>query len=507
MKKLDFIKVFLAAMVAAASAYTQENWTGNGTKQFPWVITSAEGLKELADSVNTGNDFSYGKYFKLGADIILNDTTDWKTPATHWMPIGKKTTTNTVSFAGALDGSGFVVSGLYINDSNDSYQGLFGYVSLEGVIKNLGIVGAYVKGGAGVGGLAGDNAGIIENCYVIGDVAGNNTVGGLVGVNIGTIENCYTSGNINSDNYWAGGLVGNNSSGMFFDLSSFETLNIYGKIKNCYTSASVVGSIFVGGLAGRSGVGSGDETIITNCYATGNVTGESYIGGLVGTNFDNISNSYATGNVTATGIADDDLLYFYVNSSGGLTGDNSGGTITNCYATGNVEGIDNVGGLVGHQENGNIENCYYDKETSNCDDIGKGDGKTSAQMKQQSTYNFWDFTDIWTINPTKNNGYPYLGVIGDVPTTTILKNTMKKIIQTANFAGIKNGQINLNLKAGAYTAQLYNLQGRLIKSVDIAAINGTNATGLRTDNLSKGILILNVKQAGVSVLKQKITVK
>jgi hypothetical protein len=29
-------------------------------------------------------------------------------------------------------------------------------------------------------------------------------------------------------------------------------------------------------------------------------------------------------------------------------------------------------------------------------------------MKQQSTYETWDFVNIWAINPTKNNGYPYL---------------------------------------------------------------------------------------------------
>jgi len=75
------------------------------------------------------------------------------------------------------------------------------------------------------------------------------------------------------------------------------------------------------------------------------------------------------------------------------------------------------------------------------------------------------------------------------------------------FAGIKSGQVNLNLKAGAYTAHIYNLQGRLIKSVDITAVNGINATELRINNLSKGIFILNVKQAGVSVLQHKISVK
>jgi hypothetical protein len=75
------------------------------------------------------------------------------------------------------------------------------------------------------------------------------------------------------------------------------------------------------------------------------------------------------------------------------------------------------------------------------------------------------------------------------------------------FAGIQSGQINLQLKAGNYTAELFNLQGRLIGRIEINAINGINATGLRTDKLSKGMFILNVKQAETSVLRHKIFVK
>jgi hypothetical protein len=75
-----------------------------------------------------------------------------------------------------------------------------------------------------------------------------------------------------------------------------------------------------------------------------------------------------------------------------------------------------------------------------------------------------------------------------------------------SFAGIRNGEININLKAGSYTAEIYNLQGRLVSSVNINALNGLNATGIRTNNLSKGMFILNVKQAGASVLKQKVRI-
>jgi len=75
------------------------------------------------------------------------------------------------------------------------------------------------------------------------------------------------------------------------------------------------------------------------------------------------------------------------------------------------------------------------------------------------------------------------------------------------FTGIQNGQINLRLNAGNYTAELYNLQGRLVARQNINAVNGVNATGLRTNNLSKGMFILNVKQAGASVLQHKIMIK
>jgi len=93
-----------------------------------------------------------------------------------------------------------------------------------------------------------------------------------------------------------------------------------------------------------------------------------------------------------------------------------------------------------------------------------------------------------------------------LPPTAIGKTAATKQTFAVSFAGIRNGEINLNLKAGNYTAELYNLQGRLVSSVNINALNGLNATGIKTNNLSKGMFILNVKQAGASVLKQKLRI-
>ena len=82
----------------------------------------------------------------------------------------------------------------------------------------------------------------------------------------------------------------------------------------------------------------------------------------------------------------------------------------------------------------------------------------------------------------------------------------EKAEYTDNSEILRNRKINLNLKVGDYVVELYNLQGRLISSVNVNAINGLNVTGIKTNNFSKGMFILNVKQAGVSVLKQKIKI-
>lgn len=78
----------------------------------------------------------------------------------------------------------------------------------------------------------------------------------------------------------------------------------------------------------------------------------------------------------------------------------------------------------------------------------------------------------------------------------------------AQFAGIRSGQIVLNLSAGNYTAELFNVQGRMISSVNINALAGVNMTGLRTDHLARGMFILRVRNAqGAPVLQHRFMVR
>ncbi|ABI68386.1 chitobiase/beta-hexosaminidase C-terminal domain-containing protein [Syntrophomonas wolfei] len=168
--------------------------------------------------------------------------------------------------------------------------------------------------------------------------------------------------------------------------------NYYGTVINSYATGTVKGSKYVGGLVGQTFYGT-----ITNSYATATVNGTNQVGGLVGLN-DNgmISEAYATGAVTAG-----------TSTAGGLVGDNFG-TITNSYATGAVTGI-NAGGLVGvnHQDDV-VSNSYWDIDTSGMKSSAGGEGKTTAEMKLPETYVGWDFKDIWGIEGTRNNGYPFL---------------------------------------------------------------------------------------------------
>jgi len=78
----------------------------------------------------------------------------------------------------------------------------------------------------------------------------------------------------------------------------------------------------------------------------GSVSGGSGIGCLGGCNYGSISNCYSTGDVNG------------VDFVGGLVGGNGNvGSISNCYSTGDVSAGGWVGGLVGNNV-GSISNCY-----------------------------------------------------------------------------------------------------------------------------------------------------
>ena len=117
---------------------------------------------------------------------------------------------------------------------------------------------------------------------------------------------------------------------------------------------------------------------MSNCYSTGSVTGVNYVGGLVGRIRDEsgLSNCYSTCAVTGSG-----------NISGGLGGYlQNQCNVVNCYSTGSVNGNTNAGGLVGFLNNSSASNSFWDEQTSGMTTSSGGEGLSTAEMMNAYTF-------------------------------------------------------------------------------------------------------------------------
>ncbi len=288
--------------------------------------------------------------------------------------------------------------------------GLVGYNS-GGIIRNSYAKG-FVNGWETIGGLVGENYnGLVDYCYSEGNVTGNEEyIGGLVGISgvDSIIRDSYSTATV-SGIYYIGGLVGYNSSlieGSHHKIGSVTGTQKVGglvgdnngTINQSYSTSTVEGNQYIGGISGYSGYGE-----IKLSYAYGSATGVFSVGGLVGSAQNTaINNSYASGSVTGS------------DEVGGLVGYLSvGSSVNNCYSVGLVTGTSNVGGLIGSKTTSpilpTVANSYYNSQTSNqTDDIGKGVPKTTEEMISLSTFEDWNFEDIDGIWDIDISSYPYL---------------------------------------------------------------------------------------------------
>ncbi|MFZ0034381.1 MAG: GLUG motif-containing protein [Sedimentisphaerales bacterium] len=389
---------------------------GSGDPNNPYQIGSAADLLELAAETN-----DYNKCFILTADINLGSLDPCTTAIIAPDTTNPDTVFNGTAFTGVFDGNGHTISNLTIDTlgAENSYLGLFGKIGTGSQIKNLGIENFNITGGDGscsLGGLAGDSDGNISNCYSTGDVNGGKSsfyLGGLAGVTGGgTISDCYSAGTVTGGNNSThlGGLVGWNSgtiSNCFstdavaggngsWNLGGLAGWNELSTISNCFATGTVAGgtvSYYLGGLVGEN------HNTISKCYSTGAVTGTAYLGGLTGHSDGTISNCYSTASVTGQSGSE------YI---GGLEGVNAGDT-NNCYSTGVVTGSIDVGGLVGFN-NDTITACFWDTTTSGQATSAGGTGKTTSEMKTESTFTNagWNFVNIWRIR--EGVSYPKLNM-------------------------------------------------------------------------------------------------
>jgi hypothetical protein len=382
-------RLFLQILCFTLSSCYLLSFSGNGsgTESDPYQITNIEQLQEMNDELDA--------HYKLMNDIDASDTENWN-DGEGFDPVGDRY----YQFSGTFNGNNYSISNLYINRPDESYIGLFGYnqagIGLQVIIKNVKVVDCDIYGKSYVGAIIGYfnavnqqdpvDQNMIINCKVTGQISSvrvslGGTVGGIAGYNrMGIILYCTSNVELDGRSF-IGGISGS-SGGIVAACSSYGAID------------AELG--LVGGISGYNG-----GTIYYSFSEMDISAGGSKVGGLVGDNTGaTIHNCYARGSLTKTSTA-----YFF----GGLVGYFSG-EIINCYSTGSVP--ENEGGLIGDKAPlDNPYSSYWDINTSGAETSDGGTGKTTSQMKTQSTFVNWDFDEIWNIDGSINDGYPYLRIM------------------------------------------------------------------------------------------------
>lgn len=154
----------------------------------------------------------------------------------------------------------------------------------------------------------------------------------------------------------------------------------YGNIENCMVTGDISGYQYVGGIVGRNNDNYYSSSIISQCASSGNITAtKGYVGGILGY-YDgscSIKNCYSIANVKTEGS--------YSSSVYGI-----GYSAENCYFAGTISDTGDVYPIGVYNTN-----SYYDSEKTKIS--GKTGALTTKQMKQQASFQGWDFDKTWTI--------------------------------------------------------------------------------------------------------------
>ena len=265
-------------------------------------LYTAEDLEALSRAC-TLDSWSRGKTVILEADIDLTGT--------DFSPIP--------TFGGCFEGRGHTISGLSLTGSGN-VRGLFRYVQSTGVVRDLTVEGSISPSGRKntLGGLVGQNSGLLTNCAFTGSVSGKDSIGGLVGINEagGQIVNCTFSGAVTGEHY-VGGIAGQN----------------LGTVIRCQNSGNINTTEVETEL-------SLDEVNREQLNAAENVPVCTDIGGIAGFSSGILQSCVNSGAVG----------YAHVGYNiGGITGRQSG-YLNGCTNSGAVLGRKDVGGIAGQLE-------------------------------------------------------------------------------------------------------------------------------------------------------------
>ncbi len=166
-------------------------YSGNDMK-----ISTPKELIELSRLINSGTDDFYKKTVTIENDIYMGDIS--------WEPIGYAHYTDADKkcvFNGTFDGNLHNISNLNSNIYK-VYQGLFGVIGCEGVVKNVNLTDLTIDTINAAGGIAGKNEGKISDCMVYGTIKGSRAytvnIGGISAENKGIIKGSKFEGTLTS---------------------------------------------------------------------------------------------------------------------------------------------------------------------------------------------------------------------------------------------------------------------------------------------------------------------
>ena len=213
-------------IVVSLGPYDWFTGGGVGDQNDPYLILSPGQIECLAYQPEL-----WTKYFRLATNLNMS----WR--VYDGPLIGGLTAKGTV-FSGTLDGNGYVIKNLTIDvDSTGEGQcamlGLFKEIGPTGIVKDLGLIDASIKGRRNqettAGMLCAINGGHIRRCYSVGVLQAYGQLGGLVGSNTGLIEDCYSSGELED-------MSLRDSHGLY---GGFVASNTAGVIRTCYATCYV----------------------------------------------------------------------------------------------------------------------------------------------------------------------------------------------------------------------------------------------------------------------------
>lgn len=499
---------------------------GSGTVNDPFQIETVQQL----DSVR----YFLESHFLQTADLDLS-TAGYDT-STGWIPIGYASDDTYLigerfPFNGSYDGGGFSIRNMRIHNRG-AKAGLF--YSVAGTIKNLtffdarityfpssevppGVTGTEpimddIPRFAGI--VSAENDGTIENVGIYDSSVEFGSIGLIAGQNTGTITDAHVEGTV-SNAAQMGGITGFNLEGLITLSSAVVTLdkssslsggitasNLLGTITESYANSTVTSVPMFGGLIGLFEHGQ-----ITNNYADFDIQDSSSVGGLIGyfgisgfLDLDSdpvdVSNNYVFGGRSAP-VDDDNFnqpILGFVFAIGADTVALKDSVHSNYWNTSLFGEVSFTGSAFLRLTDGAV---------------------TSDEMKQQATFEDWDFGTVWDID--EGSSFPYLRDNIQMPLPGSILNTSndqhvtipKEIELLQNYPNPFNPSTNIPFELSSpqiVSLRVFDMLGRqvaeLITREQLSA--GVHTATFNASGLSSGVYFYTLR-AGDQTFTKRLT--